>query len=254
MKKSQKTAKKRRKISSRDLADQNKELIRKLRRENRRLRRENEYMKHICAQYEPPEEEKLTAEQKALAACSQNADVMRSKNYFAYLFALLRRSRLFRLFDKTRFALKKFKLAKRLWFIFVAFLSVLGVSAKILVVVGTFVVFLPVALILSAMIGVYSYFVYRKRKRMFMDLISQTSENEKFYLVFVPKNSKDGYFVRTIHELAEKGRVFLIYRSLKQGCFSGIAQAETNVYKMHVNFYFSFVRRLPSERIVKIYL
>lgn len=254
MKKSQKTSKKKRKLSKKDVAKQNKELIRKLKTENRRLRQENEYMKHVCAQYEPPEEEKPTEEQKALAECAKNADVMRSKNYFAYLFALLRRSRLFRLFDKTRFAMKKFKFAKKLWVFFVTFITVLGVSAQVLVVIGALVVFLPAALIFSAMIGVYSYFTHRKRKRMINNLIAQTAENEKFYLVYIPKNGNDGYFVRTAHAFAEKGKVFLIYRSSKQGDVSGVVQTEPNVYKMHVNFYFSFVRRLPSERVVKIYL
>lgn len=254
MKKSQKTSKKKRKLSKKDVTKQNKELIRKLKTENRRLRQENEYMKHVCAQYEPQEEEKPTEEQKALAECAKNADVLRSKNYFSYLFALLRRSRLFRLFDKTRFAMKKFKFAKKLWVFFVTFFTVLGVSAQVLVVIGALTVFLPAALVISAVIGVYSFFTHRKRKKMFTGLIAQAAEDEKFYLVFVPKNGNDGYFVRTAHDLAEKGMVFLVYRSFKDGDFSGVAQTENHVYKMHVNFYFSFVRRLPPERTVKIYL
>ncbi|MBR7161447.1 MAG: hypothetical protein IKD07_03440 [Clostridia bacterium] len=246
--------KKKRKLSKKDAAKQNKKLIRALKTENRRLRQENEYMKHLCAQYEPPEEEKPTEEQKALAECAQNADVLHAKNYFAYLLAKLRRSRLFRLFDKTRFAMKKFKFAKKLWLFSVTFFTVLGVSAQVLVVVGALMVFLPAALVLSAIIGIYSYFTHRKRKQMFQRLIDGLEEKEKVYLVFVPKNGMNGYFIRTLPALAEKGKVFAVCRSFKECESRGITQTETNIYKIHVSFYFSFVRRLPSERVVKIYL
>ena len=241
-------------LSKKDAALQNKRRLRELKTENRRLRQENEYLKHVCAQYEPFEEEKPTREQRALSESAKNADVFRSKNYFGYLLARLRRSRLFRIFDKTRFAMKKFKFAKKLWVFFVTLFTVLGVSAQVLVIIGALTVFLPVALVLTAVFGVYSYFTHRKRKRMVQRMLAQAGETEKLYLVFVPKNGENGYFVRTASLLAEKGRVFLICHSLKECGSAGMARAENNVYKIHVSYYFSFVRRLPPERLVKIYL
>ena len=254
MKKSSKSSKKKRKLSQKEAAEQNKKLIRKLKTENRRMRKELEYLKHVCAQYEPPEEEKPTEEQKALAESAKNADVFHSKNYFSYLFARLRRSRLFRLFDKTRFAMKKFKFAKKLWFFLVSLFTVLGVSAQILVIVGALVVFLPAGLILAAIFGLYTYFTHRKRKKLFTRLIEEAEEKEKFYLICAPKNGMTEYFTRTLPAFAEKGRVFIVCRSFKECNSSGVEKTGENIYKIHISYYFSFVRRLPSERIVKIYL
>ena len=254
MKKSSKTSKKKRKLSQREKAEQNKKLIRQLRTENRRLRKEMAYLQHVCEQYEPPEEEYVSEEQKALTESAQNADVLRSKSYFAYLLARLRRSKLFRLFDKTRFAMKKFKFAKKLWFFLVTLVTVLGVSAQILVVVGALLVFLPAGIVLATAFGLYTYFTHRKRKKLFTKLIEQTDEKEKFYLICAPKNGTMAYFARTLPAFAEKGQVFIVCRSFKECGSSGVMKTEDNVYKIHISYYFSFVRRLPPERVVKVYL
>ncbi|MBQ3490427.1 MAG: hypothetical protein IJA86_07550 [Clostridia bacterium] len=255
MKNNRKKSRNKQHLSKKNVANQDKKLIRELKTENRRLHREIDYLKHLCAQYEPPsEEEQISEEQRALAESAQNADVLHAKSYFAYLFARLRRSRLFRLFDKTRFAMKKFKFAKKLWFFLVSFFTVLGVSAQILVIVGALAVFLPAGIILAAIFGLYSYFTHRKRKKLFTGLIAQAEEKEKFYLIFAPKNTENGYFKRTLPELAEKGKVFLVCRSFKECGSSGVIQTQNNIYKIHISFYFSFVRRLPTEKIVKVYL
>lgn len=254
MKKSQKTSKKRKKLSQREKAEQNKQLIRKLKTENRRLRKEMEYLKHVCEQYEPPEEEYISEEQKVLMESAQNADVLHSKSYFAYLFAKIRRSRLFRLFDKTRFAMKKFKFAKKLWFFLVSFITVLGVSAQVLVIIGALAVFLPAGIVLAAIFGLYTYFTHRKRKKLFASLIAESDEKEKFYLICAPKNGMKEYFTRTLPEFAEKGRVFIVCRSFKESGSAGVIKMEDNIYKIHISHYFSFVRRLPTEKVVKIYL
>lgn len=254
MKKSQTSSKKRKKLSQREKAEQNKQLIRQLKTENRRLRKEMAYLKHVCEQYEPPEEEYISEEQKTLIESAQNADVLRAKSYFAYLFAKLRRSRLFRLFDKTRFAMKKFKFAKKLWFFLVSFITVLGVSAQVLVIIGALAVFLPVGIVLAAVFGLYTYLTHRKRKKLFTSLIAQTNEKEKFYLICAPKNGMKAYFTQALPAFAEKGRVFIVCRSFKESGSTGVLQTEDHIYKIHISHYFSFVRRLPSERVVKIYL
>ena len=85
-------------------------------------------------------------------------------------------------------------------------------------------------------------------------LVSELGEKEKIYLIFSPKNGTNGYFIRTLPALAENGKIFMICHSFKECNSSGIAQTEHNIYKIHISHYFSFVRRLPSERLVKIYL
>ena len=249
-----KTPKKKRKLSPSEIASKNKKLIQKLRAENIRLRRENAYLKYICAQYEPFEEEKTPEEQKALAERATNADVLHAKNYFAYLLARFRRSRVFRVFDRLRLLLKRFQWARKLWLLIVAVVTVLGFGAKILVIVGILAVFLPIALLLSAAIGIYGYFLYRKRKLAFDCLFGGDDRKDKIYVVFIPKNGMNGYFFRTSDELAEKGKVLVVCRSLKECRYASMTRMKANVYKIHVSIYFSFVRRLPPERLVKIYL
>ena len=243
-----------RKISKKNVVKQDKKLIRYLKSENRRLNRELAYMKHICAQYDPPEEEKITEEQKFLAESAKNVDVLRSKNYFSYLFARLRRSRVFRMFDKIRLWLKKFNFAKKLWFFLMTLFTFLGVSAQILVVIGVFTAFLPFAVLFSIIFGIYSYFTHKKRKKLFQTLLADVEKKDKIYLVFVPKRGVSEYFLQTVPSLAEKGKVVLVFRKFKDCRSLDAEQTERNIYKIHVSVYFSFVRRLPPERIVKIYL
>lgn len=243
-----------RKISKKNTAKQNKKLIRELKAENRRLNRELAYMKHICEQYEPPEEEKVTEEQKFLAESTKNEDVLQSKNYFSYLFARLRRSRVFRMLDKIRLALKKFNIAKKMWFFLVTVFTFLGFSAQILVVAGVFAIFLPFAVLFTAVLGIYTYLTHRKRKKLFRAVFSDVEKKKKVYLIFIPKRGVSEYFLQTLPELAEKGKVVLVFRKFRDCRSSDTEQTENNIYKIHVSVYFSFVRRLPPERIVKIYL
>lgn len=243
-----------RKIAKKNTAKQNKKLIRELKAENRRLNKELAYMKQICAQYDPPEEEKITEDQKYFAESTKNEDVLQSKNYFSYLFARLRRSRVFRMLDKIRLTLKKFNFAKKLWFLLVTVFTFLGFSAQVLVVVGVFVVFLPVAVLVTAVLGIYTYLTHRKRKKLFRTVFSDVEKKEKIYLVLVPKRGVSEYFLQTLPELAEKGKVVLVFRKFRDCRSSDSGQTENNIYKIHVSVYFSFVRRLPPERIVKIYL
>ena len=77
---------------------------------------------------------------------------------------------------------------------------------------------------------------------------------EKIYLVFLPKNEPGGYFTRNLSSLAEKGHVFLIMHSFRDCDRKGFSRIDDNIYKMHISSYFSFARRLPPERVVKIYL
>ncbi|MBQ2987576.1 MAG: hypothetical protein IJD59_00565 [Clostridia bacterium] len=228
-------------------------MIRDLQRENRRLRRENEYLKHLSMQYDEVPKEDSSPEQQMLAVAVKRTHTLNAKNYFSYLVQRFRHSRPFLIFDKTRFAMKGFKFAKKMWVFFVGFFAFLGISAQVLLIVGALTVFVPAALIASAVIGVYSYFSHRKRNRILQPLYSEDYDG-KIYLVFLPKDHTGGYFVRTASALAEKGHVFLVTPSFRDCGRKSLLRVGDRIFKIHISAYFSFAKRLPPEKTVKVYL
>ena len=227
--------------------------IRDLKRENRRLRRENDYLRHLAMQYDPPSKDEDSTEQIMLSKAVKRTHTLRSKTYFSYLFQRFRLTRPFMLFDKTRFAMKSVRMAKKMWVFFIGFVTFLGVSAQFLVIIGALAVFLPAALIASAVIGAYSYVSHRRRDKQFRPLFSEEYKG-RIYLVFLPKDKPCDYFVRSLPELAENGHVFLISPSFRDCEWKSVLPLEERICKMHISAYFSFVRKLPSEKTVKIYL
>ena len=227
--------------------------MRNLQRENRRLRRENEYLRHLAMQYDFPQEEKVDPEQKMLAVTAKRANILHAKTYFSYLVQRFQHSRPFLLFNKTKFAMKSVRFAKKMWVFCIGFFTVLGISAQFLLALGVLTVFVPAALIASAVIGMYSYLSHRKRSKQFRPLFSGECEG-KIYLVFLPKDQSNGYFVRTLPQFAGQGYVFLITPSFRECGHRSLKRVDDRVYKMHISAYFSFARRLPSDKTVKVYL
>ena len=228
-------------------------MVRELKRENRKLRRENEYLRHLAIQYDPPSKDEDSPEQIILAKAVKRTHTLRSKTYFSYLFQRFRLTRQFMLFNRTRFAMKSVRLARKMLTFFIALITFFGISAQLLVVVGSLAVFLPAALIASAFIGIYSYVSHRRRNRVFKPLFSE-NYGGRIYLVFLPKNQTCDYFIRTLPYLTEQGYVFLISPSFRDCEYRSVLPFGENVCKLHISAYFSFVRRLPAEKLVKIYL
>ncbi len=239
--------------SEKNTKKQKQNVIRDLKRENRKLRRENEYLRHLSVQYDPPSKDEDSAEQIMLAKAVKRAHTLRSRTYFSYLFQRFRLTRPFMLFDRTRFAMKSVRLARKALVFLAGFFTFLGISAQFLVIVGSVAVFIPAALIASAFIGVYSYVSHRRRDKIFRPLFSADYEG-KIYFVFLPKNGSCEYFIRTLPELSERGYVFLISPSFRDCEWKSVLALGERICKMHISAYFSFARRIPSEKTVKIYL
>ena len=98
-------------------------MIRDLQRENRRLKKENEYLKHLSMQYDEIPKDEESPEQKMLSVSVKRTHTLNTKNYFSYLIKRFRSSRPFLIFDKTRFAMKGFKFAKKTWVFFIGFFA-----------------------------------------------------------------------------------------------------------------------------------
>lgn len=230
-----------------------KKMIRELKRENRKLRRENEYLRHVAVQYDPPSKDEDSKEQILLSKAVKRTHTFCSKSYFSYLFQRFRLTRQFMVFNRTRFAMKSVRLARKTLVFLAALFTFLGISAQALVIVGALTVFLPAALLASAIFGLYSYIAHRKRNKTFQPIFSDTYEG-KIYFVFMPKKKSCDYFVRTLPDLSENGYVFLVSPSFRDCKRKSILPMGDRVFKMHVSGYFSFVKKVPAEKTVKIYL
>ena len=225
-----------------------KERIEKLKKENRRLRRENEYLRYGA---ELPVGN--TKAERMFAEKTRRKRAMGAKTYFGYLLERLRRSRPFRIYDKTRFMMRGFLFARKL-FKFLFFLTAaLGIGAQVLLTVGAVTVFIPAALVVSLIVGIYGFFTYRKENRRFAEMFSERPD-DKIYLFF-PMESGDGtaYFDGWVQELAAKNMVFLISDSFWKTGFGGVRKQKNGVYLLHSSYYFSFIGFLPKERLIKIY-
>jgi hypothetical protein len=249
---SQKTTLK--KQNAKQLSKKKKEkMIRDLQRENRRLKKENEYLKHLSMQYDEIPKAEESPEQKVLSSSVKRTHTLHAKSYLSYLLKRFRSSRPFLIFDKTRFAMKGFKFAKKMWVFFIGFFAFLGMSAQVLLIIGAITVFLPAALVVSAVIGAFSYLSRRKRNKVLKPLCSDQYKG-KVYLVFLPKDSPYGYFTRTASQLTENGHVFLVTQAFRDCKRKSLLKVEDKIYRIHISAYFSFAKRLPEERVVKIYL
>ena len=230
-----------------------KKTIHDLRRENRKLRRENAYLRHLSMQYDPPSKDEDSPEQIMLAKAVKRTHTLRSKNYFSYLFQRFRLTRPFMIFNRTRFAMKSVRLARKTLVFLSVFFTFLGIGAQFLVIVGSLAVFIPSALAASAVIGIYSYISHRRRDKIFKPLFSEKYEG-KIYIVFLPKDKPCEYFIGTLPEFTERGYVFLISPSFRDCEWRSVLPLGECVCKMHISAYFSFAKRLPLDKTVKIYL
>ena len=227
--------------------------MRDLQRENRKLRKENEYLKHLSMQYDEIPKDEESPEQKMLSGAVRRTYGLNAKTYLSYILLRFRHSRSFLLFDKTRFAMKMFKFARKLLVFILAVLAFLGVSAQVLVAISLLAILLPVALIVSGVIGAYTYLSRRKRNKILQHLYSEDYD-EKIYFVFLPRNVSDGYFVRTASALTENGNVFFVSKSFRDCKRKSLLRLGNRVYKIHISAYFSFARKLRPEKTIKVYL
>lgn len=229
-----------------------KETIRKLKEENRKLKRENAYLRQRTIP-DGKGAEMLSSSERNFRKSARIVLSMDAKTYFGYLVERFRHSRLFLLYDKTRFAVRGFFFARKIWQLLIFFSAFLGIGAQFLLVAGALAVFLPAALIFSFLIGIYGYFVQKKWKKYFR-LMFQKEKMAKVSFVFLPQKGNCRYFFRFLSDMAKDGAVFLVSHSFRECGFSGISKREENIYQIHISFYFSFEKTWESMNIVKIYL
>jgi hypothetical protein len=223
---------------------------RKLAAENRRLRRENEYLRHRLSLTHPSEEEKRSPSEITFVKRSKKQAPLRARSYLGYLLTRLRGSRLFLIYDKTRFAVRGLFFITKLWTLLVWLFALLGIGAQLVLALGALAIFLPTALLLSAFLGLYGYFVYRKQNAFFEKALLPAT---KIYFFFLPTNENDLFFHCWIQELSQSGTIFLVSHSFRKVGFSGVRRESNCIYTIHVSYYFSLVKALDPEKIVAVF-
>ena len=224
-----------------------KEELRRLKKENRRLRRENAYLRE---QIFPDRGDTQT--ERNFSARARKSAALHGRTYFGYLLETFRRSRVFMIYDRTRFAFRGFFLAGKLWHFFILLGTALGIGAQFLLMIGALAVFIPAAVLVSLTIGIYGYWVYKKQNRFFASFF-EGYQKERVYLFFEDGEKKRGYFEKWIASLIRQGDVFIVSESLRKTGISGVRKRKDGVYLVHIGYYFYFVRILPQDRVVKIY-
>ena len=224
----------------------------RLRAENRRLRRENEYLRHrLTALGEKLSEGKSLFDER-FAVASRRALATHRRTYFGYLLGRVKISMLFRLWDKTRFAVRGFFWASKLWRFSVWLLLLLGFGTQFILLTGVTVILLPATMLASLTIGVFGAFAHKKWNRMLGS--SLASSDETIYIVFAPKMRKNhAYFRYMVAEMEKNGVVFLVFSSLSSSGYRGVKRLSSRLYALHISYYFSFRKHLDGK-IVQICL
>ena len=99
-----------------------KEQIRRLKTENRRLRRENAYLRQRTMEH-GTETEPLCASSRKFRETARSVPSLHAKTYFGYLLERFRCSRPFLVYDKTRFAVRGFFFARKIWQLLILYLD-----------------------------------------------------------------------------------------------------------------------------------
>ena len=225
----------------------------RLRTENRRLRRENEYLRHrLTALGENLSEGKETPFEERFVGISRRAIASHKRTYFGYLLGRMKVSMIFRLWDKTRFAVRGFLWASKLWRLFVWLFVLLGFGTQFILLAGVTVVLLPAAIVASLMIGGIGAFAHKRWNRMIE--LTLASSNETIYIVFVPKICKNhAYFQDMVAEMEKNGVVFLVLLSFASSGYRGMKRLSSRLFALHISYYFSFRRHLDGK-VIQIYL
>ncbi len=219
---------------------------RNLEEENKRLRRENEYLRYrLLSLGEGNLKEKHSVDTERLEKISRMASASQKKSYIGYLIGRLKISMLFRLWDRTRFAVRGFFLATKIWNFLIWFFAVLGVGTQFVLFAGAAAVLFPAVILLSIVLGLVVFFTSRGWKKK-LNLLSE----DRYYLFFVPKmKKKHEYFDQMVTDFAKKGSVFLIVSSFSASGYRGIWECRPNVYTVHISHYFWLKKHLHGDGV-----
>ena len=194
-------------------------------REVGRLRRENEYLSHRISLLSPSERKDIKRDEELFLTSD---DIDSSRGYFGYIIRKFKLTFIYKLYDRTFFAIRKYLFASRLWKNFLIILAIFGTSFQAIITFGSVLVILPSVLLLSAVFGIFSFFSYRR----------------------------GNFFYSVANELSARGKVFIVTPYFSSCGFSMMKKTDENICFIHTSFYFGFISHAAKRNhkdIVKIY-
>ncbi len=217
--------------------------------ENKRLRKENEYLRHrLSALGEKFSEDGETPHEAKFSDASRMASASHKRTYFGYLLGRIKVSMAFRLWDKTRFAVRWFFFASKIWNLLVWLFVLLGFGTQFLLFVSAAMILLPAAVVISLVLGFMGFFAHRRWNKTLAAFFS--SPEEKIYIVFAPKTwEKHEYFRYMLEEMQKDGMVFLVFHSFSACGYKGAKRLSSRLCAVHISYYFSLKRHIEGKMI-----
>ncbi len=220
--------------------------------ELRRLKRENEYLRHRLASLGEQASEGEDRYALRFSEMSRMASSVHRRSYAAYLLHRIRVSFVFRLWDRTRFAVRSVFWATKIWNFLVWFFVLLGFGTQFLLFMSVTAILLPALLITAMTIGVFGFFAHKKQKKKFLAFLKK-GDFLRIFVVFVPKTwKKHAYFHFFVSELEKNGLVILVSDSFAACGYKGVSFLSETRCVMHISYYFSLKTCFFGE-IVCIY-
>lgn len=177
----------------------------------------------------------------------------RASTYLGFLLFRLRTSKLFRIYDKTSFAVRGFLIASKLFRILMGLFALVGIGAQVLLIVGMLAILLPAALLFSVIMAIVSFFAYRRRNAYFSAILPG---KKVFFLFYSKKCGKNRYFASLLRTLSSEGIVLAVSRSVFAGGALRVRQRAPFVYEIPFGYYFSLRKNLSAlgaERVIVIH-
>ena len=217
--------------------------------ENKRLRKENEYLRHrLSALGEKFSDREDTPIESRFADISRMTGASHKRTYLGYLLGRIKVSMAFRLWDKTRFAVRWFFFASKIWNLLVWLFVILGFGTQFLLFASALMIFLPAVLLISLMLGFMGFFAHRKWNKALASFFS--SPDEKIYIVFAPKAwEKHEYFRYMLKEMQKDGMVFLVFHSFSACGYKGAKRLSSRLCAVHICYYFSLKKHIEGKMI-----
>ncbi len=224
--------------------------IDRLKKENKKLKRENAYLSHRLERISPREGKNISRERELFLA---SASVERAHGYFRYVFGLFKLTLIYRIYDRTFFALRKYILASRIWRNILIILAIFGTSLQALLTFGSVLVLLPTTALLALVFAIFSAYSYKKQK---IKLLSRLAGKRVYFLYPAARPQKGGAFYESMRLFSADGAVFAVTHSLSLCAWRAVRRLYGNVYFIHTSFYYTLMKAMiknDKNEIIKIF-
>ncbi|MBO5006459.1 MAG: hypothetical protein J6C89_03340 [Clostridia bacterium] len=230
--------------------DNAKREIARLKKENKELKRKNEYLSHRLARFSPGEAKNITRERELF---QKSERVERAHGYFRYLFGLFKLTLVYRIYDRTFFALRKYILASKIWRNTVIILAVFGTSLQAVLTFGSVLVLLPATVMGAVLFALLSAYSYGKMKTK---LLSCLSGKRVYFLYPAARPRKNGAFYESMRLFSADGAVIAVTHSPALCAWRAVRKLYGNVYFIHTSFYYTLIKAMiknGKNEIIKIF-